>query len=386
LGTIRLRRTKFDIIGVAQEGFSGETISFSTDIWVPLTMQAEVFPAWTNFLDRPKNPLQKILWLQGIGRLKPGITLAQAQSSINVTQRQNREADVGEMSADRRREYLDSKIQLVDGSRGASNLSDSVQPLQILMAVVGMVLLIACANVANLLLARGSARQREIAVRLALGASRLRIVQQLLAESVLLAMAGGAFGLILARWAAVLLVKLVSTTSNEVFLDLHLDARVLALTLGISVLTGILFGLVPGLRAARQELNVTLSGAAKGSLRRGAHDGRLPAGRILVAGQIAISLAVLIVAGLFLQSFRSLTSQEPGFDHDHLLQFDIGFLEANGYSGPAVHRVHKELLARLDTIPQVKGATLASMGLFAGDDTGSSISLDGSKPKAGTEN
>jgi ABC-type antimicrobial peptide transport system permease subunit len=168
-------------------------------------MQAEVFPAWTNFLDRPKNPLQKILWLQVIARLKPGVTLPQAQSSINVTQRQIREADVAEMSADRRREYLDSKIQLVDGSRGASNLSDSVQPLQILMAVVGMMLLIACANVANLLLARGSARQREIAVRLALGASRLRVVQQLLAESVLLTLAGGAFGLILARWAAVLL-------------------------------------------------------------------------------------------------------------------------------------------------------------------------------------
>jgi len=112
----------------------------------------------------------------------------------------------------------------------------------------------------------------------------------------------------------------------------------------------------------------------------------MPAGRILVAGQIAISLAVLIIAGLFLRSFRSLTSQYPGFDHDHLLQFDIGFLEASGYRGPAVHRVHKELLARLDRIPQIKGATLAFMGLFAGDDTGSPISLDGSRPKTGSEN
>src|SRR5260370_252346 len=143
---------------------------------------------------------------------------------------------------------------------------------------------------------------------------RLRMLQPLLVESVLLALGGGMFGLILAQWADAVLVRLVSTTSNPIFLDLHPDARILVLTLGISVLTGILFGLVPGLRAARQELNVTLSGAAHGSLGRGAHEAQLPAGRILVAGQIAISLAVLIVAGLFLRSFQSLNSQDPGFD------------------------------------------------------------------------
>ncbi len=383
---IRIRRTTFDIIGVAQEGFSGETIGFSPDIWVPLTVQAEVFPAWTNFLEKPANPLQKILWLQVIGRLRPGVTLAQAQTSINLTQRQIREGDVAQMSADRRREYLDSSIQLTDGSRGASALTESVEPLEILMAVVGMVLLIACANVASLVLARGTARQREIAVRVALGASRWRILQQLLVESVLLAVGGGLCGFILAQWAAALLVKLVSTTSNPVFLDLRLDPRVFALTLGVSVVTGILCGLVPGMRAARQEINVTLSGGAKGSLGRGAHDARLPAGRILVSGQIAVSLAVLIVASLFLRSFQRLTSQDPGFDHDHMVQFDLGFLEASGYKGPAVHRVHEELLARLQTIPQVKGATLAFMGLFAGDDTSHNISLDGSVPKGGSEN
>lgn len=379
---IRIRRTMFDIIGVAQQGFSGETVGFSTDIWIPLTMQTEIFPAWTNFLDKPTNPLGKILWLQVIARLNPGVTREQAQSGINVTLRQIRQADVAEMSPDRRREYLDSRIELIDGSRGANRLSESVgEPLKILMAVVGLVLLIACANVANLMLARGATRQREIAVRLALGAGRRRLLQQLLTESVLLALMGGALGMILAQWADVLLIRLVSTDSNPVLLDLHPDARILAFTLVVSVLTGILFGLAPGLRAASLELNSVLKGAAKGAVRGGGREGQMPAGRFLVVGQIALSLSVLIVAGLFVHSFQNLTRLDPGFDHDHLLQFDIGFLEASGYKGAAVHRVHKELLARLQSIPQVKGATLAFMGLFAGNDTGSHISVDGSRPK-----
>jgi predicted permease len=383
---IRIRRTTFDIIGVAQSGFSGETVGFSTDIWVPLTMQNEVFPAWTNFLEKPSNPLQKILWLQLIARLKPGVTLTQARSAINLTLRQVRQAEVTEMSAARRREYLDSTIKLADGSRGANKLSDSVgDPLKILMGVVGLVLLIACANVANLLVARGARRQREIAVRLALGAGRRRLLQQLLTESVLLAIIGGALGLALAHWGASLLVRMVSTESNRVFLDLHPDAGVLAFTLGISLFTGILFGLAPGLRAAGLDLNAALKGSAKGAVGREVNHGRMPAGRILVAGQIALSLSVLIVAGLFLHSFQNLAQVNPGFDHDHILEFDIGFLESSGYKGPAIHRVHKELLARLQNIPQVKGATLAFMGLFVGNDTGDQISVDGSKPQSDPE-
>jgi predicted permease len=379
---IRIRRTTFDIIGVAEQGFSGETVGVSADIWVPLTMQNEVFPAWTNFLDKPANPLGKIFWLQVMARLKPGVSREQAQAGINLTLRQIRQAEVAEMSPERRREYLDSRITLVDGSRGANKLSGSVgEPLTILMAVVGLVLLIACANVANLVLARGATRQREFAVRLALGAGRRRLLQQLLTESVLLAVMGGACGLILARWADALLVRLVSTSSNPVLLDLHPDARILAFTLGISLLTGILFGLAPGWRAASLELNSALKGAAKGTLR----GERAPAGRMLVAGQIALSFSVLIVAGLFLHSFRNLVRLNPGFDHDHILEFDLGFLEASGYKGAAVHRVHKELLARLENIPQVEGATLAFMGLFVGNDTGSQISLDGSRPKTDAE-
>jgi predicted permease len=383
---IRIRRTTFDIIGVAQAGFSGATVGFSTDIWVPLSMQNEVFPAWTNFLEKPSNPLQKIFWLQLIARLKPGVSLSQAQSAINLTLRQIRQAEVTEMSVDRRREYLDFTIKLMDGSHGATSLGDAVRdPLKILMAVVGLVLLIACANVANLLAARGARRRREIAVRLALGAERRRLLQQLLIESVLLAMTGGVLGLVLAHWGASLLVRMVSTESNRVFLDLHPDAGVLAFTLGISLLTGILFGLAPGLRATRLDLNAALKGPGKGAVSREVNHGRMPAGRVLVAGQIALSLSVLIIAGLFLHSFRKLTQVNPGFDHDHILEFDVGFLESSGYKGPAIHRVHEELLAQLRDIPGVKGATLAFMGLFVGNDTGDQISVDGSKPKTDDE-
>ncbi|HLY16740.1 MAG TPA: ABC transporter permease [Bryobacteraceae bacterium] len=378
---IRIRQNMFDIIGVAQPGYSGETVGFSTDIWVPLTMQTEVFPAWTDFLAKPSNPLEKILWLQVIARLKPGMTRQHAQSGINLTQRQIREPEAAGMSADRRREYLDSRITLVDGSRGANTLSDSVgDPLKILMAMVGLILLIACANVATLVLARGAARQREIAVRMALGASRRRLLQQLLTESVLLAVMGGALGIVLAQWGDRLLLRLVSG-SNPVMLDLRPDARILAFTMGLSLLTGVLFGLIPGLRATRPRLNDALQGAAKGALRGGGYEGKLPAGRLLVVGQIALSLSVLMVAGLFLHSLQNLAHLDPGFDHDHLLQFDLGFLETSGYKGAAVHQVHTQLLARLRNIPRVQGAALAFMGIFAGNDTGHQISLDASTPK-----
>lgn len=381
---MRINRTMFDIIAVAQPGFSGETVGFSTDIWVPLTMQTEVFPAWTDFLARAK-PLEKIVWLQMIARLKPGVTRAQAQAGINLTAHQIREAEAAGLAADRRREYLESHIELADGSRGANNLSEVVgDRLKMLMCVVGLILLIACANAGTLALARGAARRREIAVRLTLGAGRRRVFQQLLTESVLLSMIGGGLGIILAQWIDALLMGLVSPPSNPIFLDLRPDARVLAFTFGISLLTGIFFGLAPGLRAARLDLNSVLKAGAKGAIGRG-HDGKLPAGRVLVAAQIALSLSVLIVAGLFVHSFQNLAQVNPGFDHDRMLTFDLGFLEASGYKGAAVHRVHQEMLAHLNRIPGVKAATLAFMGLFVGNDTGHQISLDGARPKLDAE-
>jgi predicted permease len=156
-------------------------------------------------------------------------------------------------------------------------------------------------------------------------------------------------------------------------------------TIAVSVLTGILFGLAPGLRAARADLNSVLKGSATGTMRGGGGRGRVPAGRVLVAGQIALSLSVLIVAGLFVHSFQNLASLNPGFDHDHLLQFDLMFLEAHGYQGPAIHQLHKQLLERLQSVAGVRGATMAFMGLFTGNDFGNQISVDAAPPKPGPE-
>jgi predicted permease len=376
---IRIRGTWYDVIGVTPPGFSGETVGLSTDVWVPLSMQSEIYPG-RDYLSLEAKPFHKTEWLQVIGRLKPGVAIDQANANLNTVFQQILQSQTGEMSAEERRTFLNQHLAVVEGSRGASTLrADFRKPLQILMAVVGLILLIACANVANIMLVRSVARQKELAVRATMGAGAWRLIRQLLTESILLAMIGAAVGLLLARWAEAALVRLVSTGTSLIPLDVHLDTRVLIFTLSVAVLTGILFGLAPALRAARLDLNAILKGTSRGVTGGSVQPGRVPVARILVVAQVALSLVLLVVAGLFLRSFKNLARVQVGYDHDHLLSFGVSPL-SYGYKRPEVAQFFEQMLDRLNALPGVRGATLTDNGLFGGMDSNSNISVEGAKP------
>jgi len=379
---LRIKATLYDVIGVMPPRFFGTTVGFAPDIWVPLTMQPEVYPG-EDWLTVEKHPVEKTEWLQVMGRLKPGVTVAQAKASLDLTFQQYLQSQLGGITENDRHKFLDQHLPVSDGRRGASMLQDRFgTPLLILMGVVGLVLLIACGNVANLLLARATSRRKEVAVRVALGAGRARLFRQLLTESVLLAGIGGLLGLLLAQWADVVLLRLVSEGPSPIPLDTHPDATVLGFTLGVSILTGMLFGLVPAFRASRVDLNAVLKGTSRGVIGGAGEGKRAPIGKILVVAQVAFSLLLLIVAGLFVHSFLKLSEVQLGYDHDHLLLFGVDPVES-GYKGPAVAELYKALTENIRSIPGVRGVTLSQNGLFSHSESADQISIEGYKPASG---
>jgi predicted permease len=383
--TIQIHQTSFEIVGVTSAGFSGETVGEVPDVWVPITMQDAILPG-RDLLSASKDGLEQYMWLQVIARRKPGFTLEQAKASINVTFTRMLESELGsELSAEERKGLMDQRINLQAGARGSSTLRGEYgDSLKVLMALVGFVLLIACANVANLLLARGSARRKEFAVRLAIGAGRRRLIRQLLSESLLLALAGAAGGILLAQWADTLLLQMVSRMSrgHEVIqIDLRPDARILGFTLLTTVLSAILFGLIPALRVTRVDLSPILKSSAGGET-AGAGNRRLPAAKVLVIAQVAISLVLLVAAGLFVHSLSKLSEVNLGYKRDNLLLFQVDGRPA-GYKGVANLRFQQELLEKFSNVPGVRAATLSSDGLFSESESGDPISVEGYTPKAG---
>jgi predicted permease len=379
---LRIRKTVYDVIGVMPQRFFGMTVGTAPDVWVPLTMQAEVYPG-QDWLTVEKHPIEKTEWMQVMGRLKPGVSVAQAKASLDLTFQQYLQSQLGGIQESDRHNFLNQHLPVADGRRGASMLQNQFgTPLLILMGVVGLVLLIACGNVANLLLARATSRQKEIAVRVALGAGRARLFRQLLTESVLLAGIGGLLGLLLARWADSVLLRLVSSGSTPIPLDTHPDAIILGFTLGVSLLTGILFGLAPALRASRVDLNAVLKGTSRGVIGGAGQGKRASVGKILVVGQVAFSLLLLIVAGLFVHSFQKLSEVQLGYDHDHLLLFGVDPIES-GYKGPAIAEMYKDLMDNIRAIPGVRGVTLSQNGLFSHSESADGIKIDGYKPPSG---
>jgi len=373
---LRVLKTTYTVIGVTPAGFRGETVGANPEIFIPLSMQSEISPG-RDYLSRETNPFVKTEWLQVIGRLAPGVSLAQAKAAIDVEFRQMMQAQAAGMSAHDKQQFMTQTLSVTGGSRGASTLrGDFGKPLEILMAVVGLILLIACTNIANILLARTAARQKEVAARVALGASGARLVRQMLTESVLLATIGGLVGLLFAEWAEVSLLRLVSAGSGQVPLDLNPNGKILAFTLGVSVLTGILFGLAPALRAARVELNSVLKAAARGFSGGSLRPGRMPIGKVLVVAQVALSLLLLVVAGLFVRSFRNLSQTNLGYDHDHIVQFDASAV-TYGYQRAEVIPLYDQILQRLRAIPGVRGASLSDNGPLRSTDSQDPFTLEG---------
>lgn len=382
--TIRVRQTAFAVLGVLPPEFTGLVVGERPDLWVPITMQQAVAPG-ADWLTQPPGVARRVEFLHVVGRLKPGVSLAQANVGANLTFRQDLEAEAALITdADRRKNLLDTYLIAQDMSHGVSELrSEYRQPLGIVMALVGLLLLLACANVANLLLARASGRSRELAVRVALGANRSRLVRQLLTESLLLAAGGAAVGLWLAQLGDQLLLRMVSGDSSPVALDAHLDGAVLAFTLAVTVVTGLLFGLLPAFRATRARPTTVLSGATRDASGSGMGE-RRRLGKLLAGSQIAISLVLLVTAGLFIRSLQKLTAVPLGYDADGLLMFRVDLSPA-GYAQAATGPHFDEMLARFRTVPGVERLSLSANGLFYGGDSGDDVSFPGMPIVAGQD-
>src|SRR5271169_294630 len=381
---IEINKTSFQIIGVAPAKFFGEAVGDLPDMWVPLSMQAAIYPGTDLLTAFPDNNLDQRMWLQVIARLKPGVTLAQANAGINVVFHRyiSSSAPVAKLSGDELKEYSNQQIYLQSAARGSSTLHGSfAEPLKLLMALVALVLLIACANLANLLLARGAVRQREFAVRLSIGAPRSRLTRQLLTESFLLAFFGAGAGLVLAQWADSVLVRMVSGTGPfAVQLSLHPDARTLAFTFSVATLAAILIGLVPALRATRIDLSPVLKSGSSGSTTEALHH-RFPVAKILIVAQVAVSLVLLVAAGLFVRSLQRLNRVSLGYDSSRLIVFAVRPSPA-GYKDAAIPLLYQNLLEKFKAVPGVSGVTLSGDGLFNHVDAGDPVSVEGYIPNS----
>src|SRR5499426_3391707 len=349
---VKLNGHDFTIIGVAKKGFSGtRAFGWIPDVYLPLMMYAQAIPGTNeSFLSNRGGRSFNVN-----GRLRDGVTIEQARAAMSAFAKR--------LGADYPRTNANLGVGMIPASTkvqpAVALLGYTSMVTGLMMGLVGLVLLVACANVANLLLARATARRKEIAVRLALGASRLRLIRQLLTESLLLAASGGALGLALAWWGIGFLLALMASGRNPVYLNVTLDARALMFTAAASVLACILFGLAPAWRAT----DVGLTPALKDSSRSAEGGARLTAGKSLVVMQVALSLSLLIVAGLFARSLGKLYTLDAGFKKENVLLVSTDPLMI-GYQGKQVAALYQRLLERFKTIPGVRSASLGGVGLL----------------------
>lgn len=369
-----LNGSLFSVIGVATPEFYGEVVGAKADVWIPVNDQPLVNPG-RNWVNDPQTS-----WLLLMGRLKPGVTLEQAQAELDPLAHQAiPQLPSVKLDADDLASIKDFHVPMSPCATGFSSVRARYsQPLLLLFGMVGVVLLICCANIANLMLTRAASRAREIGIRLAVGAGRWRLVRQMLTECLLLSLLGTALGAVLAAWCVDFLLRLASTGPRSIPLDVHPDARVFGFTLSIAALTAVLFGLAPALRATRVDLIAALKPALGRSGQAGGPGGKLRAGKVLVISQVAVCLVLLTGAGLLVRSLGNVLRQDVGFDRDHLLLIESDPV-ASGFDQKRISVLSRELPGELAQLPGVSAAVASYNGLFDGTDNGSTFQLEGAQ-------
>jgi predicted permease len=375
--TVQINNYPFQIIGVVEPRFTGMDLGNPPQIYAPITMQPKLGPSWLEIDGR------RFRWVQLYARLKDGVSPERAQAGLQplyhaILEREVTDSAFNTASAETRKTFLAGKISVTDASKGHSGLRKYArEPLLILMSIAGGVLLIVCANVANLLIARGAARQRELALRFAIGAGRMQILRLLLVESLLLALAGAAGGVLLATWGAGIVLSYFATPDNPLAISASPDARILFFTSALAFATAILAGLVPAIRSARIDLAPTLKSSG------GAVVGEQPRLRkTLVVAQVALSFTLLVGAGLFVRSVNKLLDIDLGFNSERLVTYGIN-LGGSGYDGPRAHAFLDEMHQRLSRVPGVRGVAYSFMPLLGNGGWGMGFTVEGFVPKPG---
>ncbi len=362
------------IVGVAPRGFTGVQVGEAVDVYMPLCAEGTLVRE-NSALDKREN-----WWLWVFARLKPGISEQQALARMNTLAPQIFAATMPpKYPPEAQKFHLDRRFKLLPGASGYSSIRrDYSAALYTLMAAVGVVLLIACANVANLLISRASVRRKEIAIRMAIGAGRGRLIRQLLTESLLLSSMGAVLGVIFAEWASRMLVRFLDTSNSTVVLDLSIDLRVLAFAIGIAVATGIVFGLAPAWQGTRVDPHSAMKANARGVVESQA---RFGLGKMLVMAQVALSLVLLVGAGLMLKTFAKLATLDTGFDKNQVLLIRV---DPRYASVPLDRRLplYQELRQRLGAVPGVRSASFADITPVSGSSSNQVIHVEGYVPKS----
>lgn len=366
----------YTVVGVAQKGFQGVDVGQASQIFIPLMTLPQVMPLLKDQLDFNN---RRTRFVNVFGRLKPGISRRRAQASLqpyfhSMLEMEVKEAAFNKASAAVRARFLRNSIDALPGGQGQPRIRRMLStPLWVLMALTGGVLLIACANVASLLIARAASRQKEIAIRLAIGAGRFRIIRQLLVESLLLAAGGGALGLALAIWTDRILLALLPPDAVTLKLSTTPDLRILSFALAVSLLTGMIFGLAPAWQSTNPDVAPTLKDTVGGIVAGGGH---VRARKALVAAQVMLSLLLLVGAGLFIRSLRNLRDMGPGFPAGNLVAFDIDPTR-NGYSSDRCKIFYRRLTDELGMIPGVSSVGLAVVRILENDEWDNSATVEG---------